>query len=198
MVLNTRRESLNTLFYTSYIVLWALVVGLSLLMLLVFRQFGIVYLKSSDGVARSGIRIGTNVPDLTLTTKNGNDINLSKYTEPVVLLFTSPGCGPCKQLLAKLNDYLIEYPKMNIIVFSNDTNTDDVLPNLRCPIIPLPDRKLYEEVFKGEVTPFAFLLDENRKVVSKGVVSDMSSIENLYKASKKSTVSSLLKSEVSA
>lgn len=177
---------MNSLFLSSYIVLWIVVICLSFLMLLVFRQFGIVYLKTAEGVSAGGIKIGKTVKDLNLTTLTGQKIKLSDYKEPVVLLFTSPTCDPCKRLLAKLNDFIIEFPRLNIIVFSIDTNLKEhQLPNLRCPIVPLPDRKLYEEEFEGEVTPFGFLIDENRKVVSKGIINDSKSIEFLFDSAKK-------------
>ena len=183
---------MSSLFISSYIVLWVVVICLSFLMLLVYRQFGLVYLKTSEGVARGGLKIGTTVPDLSLKTSFNKEIKLSQYTDPVVLLFTSPSCGPCKKLLSNLNDLIIEFPKLNIIVFSIDTKVEDSLPNVRCPIIPIEDRKLFEEVFKGEVTPFGFLIDENRKVLSKGIINDNNSIKFLFDTSKKKNLKDVI------
>lgn len=183
---------METLFISSYIVLWVVVISLSFLMLLVYRQFGLVYLKTAEGVSRGGLNIGSTVPDLSFNTSFNNELKLSQYKDPVVLLFTSPSCGPCKKLLSNLNDLIIEFPKLNIVVFSIDTKKEDILPNLRCPVIALEDRKLFEEVFKGEVTPFGFLLDENTKVVSKGIINDNNSIKFLFETSKKKDLKDLV------
>jgi thiol-disulfide isomerase/thioredoxin len=183
---------MGTLFISSYIVLWIVVICLSFLVLLVYRQFGLVYLKTSEGVSRGGLKIGSTVQDLSFKNTFNNEVKLSQYKDPVVLLFTSPSCGPCKKLLSNLNDLIIEFPKLNILVFSIDTKKEDSLPNLRCPVIPLEDRKLFEEVFKGEVTPFGFLLDENRKVVSKGVINDNNSIKFLFDSSKQKTLKDVI------
>lgn len=173
----------------SYVALWIIVICLSFLMLLVFRQFGLVYLKSSaEGVSKSGVALNTKIPDLELTTNLGMKIKLSELKQPTVLLFTSPHCAPCQKLIEKLNDYIIEYPLVNIILMSIDHKSDDPIPQLRCPVVPLPNRDMYTKVFEGEVTPYGFLIDENRKVLSKGLINDPKSIEFLIQTSKSKSI----------
>ncbi len=75
----------------SYIVLWAAVLALGVLVLLLYRQLGIMYLGTAEGVSRDGIDRGATAPDFALTDQHGALQRLSGYRgRPVMLLFGSP------------------------------------------------------------------------------------------------------------
>jgi thiol-disulfide isomerase/thioredoxin len=174
---------MSNLFLISYGVLWFLVVCLFLLMFLVFRQFGLVYLKTAAGVSRSGVDIGTIIPDLEMETLIGDKLKLSNYGgEPLLLIFTSPHCAPCQHLIPHLDNFVDKYPGLPTLVFSmegSEEETRSMFPRPRYQIVPLPDRELFNSVFEGEVTPFAFIIDGTRKIVSKGLVNNLGDLEHL-------------------
>src|SRR5438445_12199789 len=89
----------------SYIVLWLLVLVLILLVILLYRQLGIMYLGSAEGVSRDGLAPGAKAPDFNLTDQYGNAQRLSDYRgRPTVVLFGSPHCSPCRILLPPFHD----------------------------------------------------------------------------------------------
>src|SRR6476659_4166401 len=90
----------------SYIVLWALVVVLILLVILLYRQLGIMYLGSAEGVSRDGLAKGTTAPDFSLADQYGNVQRLSSYRgRPVLLVFGAPSCTPCRTLLPQMEEW---------------------------------------------------------------------------------------------
>src|SRR6266705_6289542 len=91
------RSFMEGIWLISYIVLWALVVVLILLVILLYRQLGIMYLGSAEGVSRDGLAPGAKAPDFSLKDQYGNPQRLSDYRgRPTVLLFGSPHCSPCR------------------------------------------------------------------------------------------------------
>lgn len=181
---------MSVLFWISYGVMWILLLGLLLLMLLVFRQFGLVYLKTADGVSRGGIPVGTVIPDLQFSALSGSKVQLSDYAQqPLLLLFTAPTCAPCEELKPHLKQFLERYPALGTVIFSMHEKVEESERfvrdwGVRGVIVPLTDRTMYETRFDGQVTPFAFLLDGNRKVVAKGLVNKMEDLERLLETSR--------------
>src|SRR5439155_20757324 len=90
----------------SYVLLWLLVSVLFLLVFLLYRQLGIMYLGSAEGVSRDGLDRGTKAPDFTVTDQYGEAHRLADYRgKPSVLLFGSPHCSPCRILLPPPHDW---------------------------------------------------------------------------------------------
>ena len=77
---------MSYLFWMSYVVLWIVAVVLIIAVLLIIRQIGLVYLNTSDGISRSGLRIGSAVPDISIRTLEGEDIRLSSLASRLPLL----------------------------------------------------------------------------------------------------------------
>src|SRR5215210_2450716 len=100
----------------SYIVLWVLVLALGLLVLLLYRQLGIMYLGSAEGVSRDGLPPGTKAPDFSLEDQVGNAHRLADYRgRPAVVLFGSPHCSPCRILLPQLHDWAKAHPDVAVL-----------------------------------------------------------------------------------
>ena len=100
----------------SYIVLWLLVLTLCLLVLLLYRQLGIMYLGSAEGVSRDGLDRGKAAPDFTLTDQYGEMQRLVQYRgKPTVLIFGSPHCSPCRILLPQLHDWAKAHPEVGVL-----------------------------------------------------------------------------------
>lgn len=166
-------------FWVSYAFLWLVTVSLIVVVLLVLRQFGMVYLKSASGVSRGGLGIGKRVPDLTLKTVNGEEIALTTLAvRRPLLIFTSPHCAPCRALLPHVSHFTKHHRDVPVVLFSMDATVEETVDFVsgqelnHCIVVSLTNRDFYAEVFEGEVTPFAFLLDEHMGVAAKGLVND--------------------------
>jgi methylamine dehydrogenase accessory protein MauD len=170
----------------SYIVLWILVVVLILLVILLYRQLGIMYLGSAEGVSRDGLTPGTKAPDFSLKDQYDNPQRLSDYRgRPTVLLFGSPHCSPCRILLPQLHDWAKAHPEVGVLwlnaasdeeslKFASDTGST-------LPIAPYTPQENLMDKYRVRVTPFMFLVDESGVVKVKGLVNTKAGMDLYYK-----------------
>jgi methylamine dehydrogenase accessory protein MauD len=170
----------------SYIVLWLLVLGMGVLILLLYRQLGIMYLGSAEGVSRDGLNKGTQAPDFSLTDQYGNLQRLINYRgRPTLLLFGSPHCSPCRTLLPQLHDWASAHPDVGVI-WLNAASPEESLKfvsdtGATIPVAPYPPEGNLLDTYKVRVTPFSFLLDENGVIRAKGLVNTKAGLDLYYK-----------------
>ena len=90
----------------SFIALWIIVILEGVLIVLLYRQLGMLYLGSASGVSRDGLAVGSPAPDFQLPDADGQTRRLSDYRgRNVLLLFGSPHCDPCRRLLPNLEEF---------------------------------------------------------------------------------------------
>ncbi|HET6313732.1 MAG TPA: TlpA disulfide reductase family protein [Chloroflexia bacterium] len=170
----------------SYIVLWLVVLVLIVLVVLLYRQLGIMYLGSAEGVSRDGLEAGAQAPNFSLPDQYGNLQRLADYRgRPLLLLFGSPNCGPCRVLLPELHEWAAEHPEVGVVwlnLASPEENaryaseTGATLPmSAHTPGDGLVER------FKVRVTPFLFFLDEQGTVRAKGLANTRSALDMYYR-----------------
>lgn len=169
----------------SYIVLWILVLGLALLVLLLYRQFGLMYLGTAEGVSRDGLQKGTRAPDFTLTDQHGTAHRLSSYRgRPVLLLFGSPHCSPCRTLLPQLQDWARNRRDVAVLWLNASSREESLRfvsdTGMALPVLPFPPDNNLMDQFKVRVTPFLFMLDEQGVVRSKGLVNTRGGLDLYY------------------
>jgi len=170
----------------SYIVLWVLVLGLCLLVFLLYRQLGIMYLGSAEGVSRDGLAKGTPAPDFSLTDQYGRVQHLAANRgRPTLLVFGSPSCSPCRVLFPQLEDWAQHHPEFGVF-WLNATTPEESLKfasDLGAVIPVLPhsaDSKLADQ-YRVRVTPFSFMLDESGVIRAKGLVNTKAGLDLYYK-----------------
>jgi methylamine dehydrogenase accessory protein MauD len=170
----------------SYIVLWALVLGLGVLVILLYRQIGIMYLGTAEGVSRDGLERGVAAPDFALTDQYGNTHRLSNYRgRPVLLLFGSPHCSPCRTLLPQLHDWAEAHPEIAVL-WLNAASSDETLKfasdtGATLPIMSYTPEDNLMDHYRVRVTPFMFFVDERGIVRSKGLVNSRGGIDLYYR-----------------
>jgi len=65
--------------------------------------------------------VGTTAPNLTLTTLEGENVELAQFTgRPVVVNFWATWCGPCKRELPELNRLAREEPQIVVLGVSDE------------------------------------------------------------------------------
>ena len=169
----------------SYIVLWIVVLVLVVLVILLYRQLGIMYLGSAEGVSRDGLEPGAQAPDFSLPDQHGNLQRSIDYRgRPLLLLFGSPNCGPCRVLLPQLHEWAADHPDVGVVwlnLASPEENaryaseTGATLPmSAHTPSDGLAER------FKVRVTPFLFFLDEQGIVRARGLANTRGALHMYY------------------
>src|SRR5436190_8609900 len=90
-------------FLASYVALWIVVVAQGLMLIVVLRQFGEMYLSSRAGISRDGLNIGDAAPRFEGVRSGGSAVRLNELLGRwVVLIFASTGCSICRELLPSL------------------------------------------------------------------------------------------------
>jgi methylamine dehydrogenase accessory protein MauD len=172
----------------SYIVLWILVLAMGVLILLLYRQLGIMYLGSAEGVSRDGLAKGTQAPDFSVTDQYGHLQRLINYRgRPTLLLFGSPHCSPCRTLLPQLHDWAAAHPDVGVL-WLNAASPEESLKfvsdtGATIPVAPYPPEGNSNllDTYRVRVTPFSFLLDENGVIRAKGLVNTKAGLDLYYK-----------------
>ena len=91
---------MSTLFYLSYVALWVLLLTIGVLVLLLYRHFGMMSLGTLEGVQRDGLPIGAVAPPISGVTAAGQDTGWQPQRgQPQLLLFAAPDCEPCATVL---------------------------------------------------------------------------------------------------
>lgn len=90
---------MKELFWTSYAVLWLLVVFESLLVLGLLRELGRIYLLRPESIARDGLPLGASLPKIEVNGRRAGRTVLTEllrapYTLVVCALPDCPLCGP--------------------------------------------------------------------------------------------------------
>ncbi len=170
----------------SYVVLWVLALGLAVLVFVLYRQLGMMYLGSAEGVSRDGLERGTIAPDFDITDQYGKRQRLLDYRgRPVVLLFGSPHCTPCRILMPQLQDWARAHPEASV-VWLNAASPEESRhfvadTQATIPVAPYPPEGNLMDSYKVRVTPFSFLLDEDGVIRAKGLCNTKGVLDIFYR-----------------
>lgn len=168
----------------SYIVLWGVVLFQGAVIFLLMRQLGMMYLGTAQGVARDGLAAGQRAPSFALPAVAGSTVSLEDFRgTPLLLVFGSPGCGPCRNLIPDLNVFARERAQELRTLFLSRGDLEETSRfvqevGVEVPVAVHPDESLPEQ-YKARVTPFAFLIDGEGIVRAKGLANNRSHLEML-------------------
>lgn len=174
---------MSGIWLVSYLVLWGLVLLQGLLIFALIRELGVKRLRSAEGIANDGIAVGATAPVLVGVDRNGARKEFGKIPRPLLLIFGSRHCDPCRQLAKSLDRFARDHAAVLDVVFvvrdvaAGVALTADELA-LTVPVVGSEDGG---DAFKTRVTPFAFLLDQNRTVRAKGLVNDRRGLNGLVR-----------------
>lgn len=179
---------MSGIFVASYVALWALVVVLSVLVILMYRHFGMMSMGTLEGVQRDGLPLGTPAPTIGGIAADGTDKAWEPRTgRPQLLLFAAPDCEPCATVMPIVN-YMATSPAGQAVDFSA------VVPGPRAEVIRMA--QLYDPPylcfaedgsgafnrFRVRVTPFGFVIGADGRVLAKGLCGDASRLKELFNA----------------
>ena len=163
----------------SLVLLWVVVLGLGFLLLGTLRALGLLRWRleqleatTPSRLGRNGLRPGKKAPDFTLPSVAGTEVSLSGFAgRKVLLVFTQAGCGPCRDLMPELNRLGVRDLQVVVVNRGDLETTRTWAAELRARFPVLVQEGL-DLARKYEVfaTPFAFLIDEQGVVKSKGIV----------------------------
>ena len=174
----------------SYVVLWGIVLFQGVVIFVLLRQLGLMYLGTAQGVARDGLALGERAPGFAVSGIDGAHVSLEGLRGlPLLLVFGSPSCAPCRGLIPDLNAFAHEKSEELRVLFLCRGSLDEsrrFAEELRVevPLAAHPDETLPDS-FRARVTPFAFLLDGEGVVRAKGLANNRSHLDMLIEQARK-------------
>ncbi len=153
----------------------------------IMRRIELMELVARDGTSverenvghpHEGLPIGAIFPDFELADVNGEKQSLKKvraHDLPVLFLFVSPTCNPCKALLPEFEQWQNELGgKVRFVFVSNgkaEENIDKFGGELTKTILLQKQRELADQV-EAKWTPTAILIDRNGRLASHATAGD--------------------------
>jgi len=172
----------------SYVVLWLLVLALAFLLAGALRQLGLLQLRLGDDpgalITDTGLERGTLAPDFTaVQSETGELVTLSELSPRArMLVFASPGCLSCRELIPGLNEVRKTRRDIDFLVICRgDTESCQAfgrMNRLDGPMVVDTNGQI-EKDYLVTLTPFAYLLDHERNVVIRGIANDWRQLESL-------------------
>jgi methylamine dehydrogenase accessory protein MauD len=183
----------STFLLVSNIVLWSVVLIVGFLLLGTLRAIGLLSWRleqlevtTPSRIGRDGLKVGKKALDFTLPSVThaaraqsesgaqlNGEVSLHDFAgRKVLLVFTQSGCGPCHAIAPELNR-LHDRGEHLVLVVNNDdpeeTREWAAESGARFPVLAQEKWSLSKR-YQVFATPFAFLIDEQGTITSKGIV----------------------------
>jgi peroxiredoxin len=142
-------------------------------------------------IKRDGLKAGTPAPDFTLPRLDGRgDLSLSELRgRPVLLVFSSPTCGPCVELVPLLERFHRAHPDLELVMISKGEPKENRAKikehGLTFPVV-LQQQWEISRQYAMFATPVAYLINEAGLIVGDVAVGTDSIVELMSKASSQS------------
>lgn len=182
----------------SNLVLWAVVLGLTLVVLALVRQLGILHERIAPAGAlllAGGLKIGEAAPVVAVVDLEGQSRSIGVATadgRSTLLVFVSPTCPVCKALLPVLKaSRRSERQWLNVILASDGPEEEQrryVAANGLSDIPYVLSAPLGMAYQVGRL-PFAALIDPGGILRARGLINSREHLESLFEAQRRGVAS---------
>ena len=167
----------------SYVALWILVGMLCIVVVALARQIGTLHLRLGPRGALEmddeGPALGEGRPAIEGQDLEGNPVTVGGRGSEQFLLFVSPGCVVCEQVMPSIGAVAEATGKRPLVLADLDeTETRLAFQHKRvaAPIVASPESF---GVYEVPGTPYVVVLDVNGVVQAKGTVNNLEQMEGL-------------------
>lgn len=167
----------------SYVVLWALLLVLSVVVVALARQIGTLHLRLGPRGAlemdEEGPPLGEAPQAHDAAAVDGTRVTIGGPGEAQLLMFVSPGCSLCEQVLPSL-PVIATTGRLRPYVLTDVDATESALAfapkRLEAPVVP---GREVANAYGVPGTPYVVVLDELGVVQAKGTVNNLEQMEGL-------------------
>lgn len=167
----------------SYVVLWALLLVLSVVVVALARQIGTLHLRLGPRGAlemdEEGPPLGEAPPAHEAADVDGTLVTIGGPGQAQLLMFVSPGCSLCEQVLPSL-PVIAASGRLRPYVLTDVDATESALAfapkRLRAPVVP---GREVATAYGVPGTPYVVVLDDLGVVQAKGTVNNLEQMEGL-------------------
>jgi len=166
----------------SYIALWIVVIALCVIVVALARQIGTLHLRLGPRGAleldEEGPPLGDAPPPRDARDVEGREVSIGGPGHAQLLLFVSPGCMVCGQVLPSL-PVLARAHGLEAIAISEEDEIETRRELERHRDVTLVAGKEHFSAFSVPGTPYAVVLDRLGVVRGKGTVNNLEQFEGL-------------------
>jgi hypothetical protein len=150
----------------AFVVLWALVLLLGVLVLGVLRRVAPILDRLEEQqqtVPGFGLPAGTRVPAFEARDREGKAVDADAIPRPGIVLFLEPGCRPCEKLVKELRSGAVKLDGVPLVFVAPDTDEGrELVPPIG--LLMLQTGRDISRAFQTSVTPHAFLIDADGRL----------------------------------
>lgn len=177
--------------FYSLIFLWAGFTALVVINVALLRQFGVLFERVAPAGALSmnaQLQAGQAAPEISLTSLSGEKLMIGHDPEAkqkTLLFFASPSCAVCKTLLPVIKRFDQSQKQLRVIYASAGEDIqlhEDFIAKQKLPREQYVISDQLGMVYGVSKLPYAFLIDENAKIISMGLVNTREHVESLFEA----------------
>jgi len=173
----------------SYVVLWVLVVVLALVVVALARQIGTLHMRIGPHGAleidTEGPPLGEPVEPFDVEDVEGSAVTVGGPGSPQLLLFVSPGCQLCAQVLPSVDAVAAAGGLSPLVLTDGDREETLTSYSSRSWAAPLVPATRVAENYSIPGTPYAVILDDLGIVRSKGTINNLEQMEGLIDTAQK-------------
>lgn len=132
-----------------------------------------------EEVTPAGPKIGEPAPEIRLRDLEGEQVSLDEFRgEEVLVLFCSPGCGFCQEMMPDLKEWEAASPvgAPRLLVVSDETVEENKAMGFSSPVV-LDDTYAVWDAFDVSGTPSAVLVDAEGRIASRMVMGSLAVLE---------------------
>lgn len=177
---------MNAAWVTSMILLWLAVIVLTVLVLLLYRQFGLSYLSSHSRIAMQGLDLGARPKAISLKELDGTEHavdweQISAENDAAVLVFAQPSCSICGDLAKSIADLPSRWPTV-MFMWIDGTSTgrpERAVDRAGGWLVGYSDGDEVHRVWEVSATPFMHVVGPSARIEAKGAVNAAADVEEL-------------------
>ncbi|MGH2749895.1 MAG: hypothetical protein ACRDK3_03330 [Actinomycetota bacterium] len=176
-------DGLSGWWAASYVALWILVVVLCVVVVALARQIGILHLRLGPRGAleldTEGPALGEGRPPLQTRDLDGQPVTVGGRGAEQFLLFVSPGCAVCEQVLPSVGAVAEATGKHPIVLTDVDETETRLAFRHKRTAAPIVASVESFKNYEVPGTPYVVVLDAHGVVQAKGTVNNLEQMEGL-------------------
>jgi methylamine dehydrogenase accessory protein MauD len=179
----------TTAFWFSYVLLWVLVVMLGLLVVLMYRQFGLAFMRPAERMNMQGLDVGSRAPAFALVdhVEREHEIALGARAGEhagTAVVFALPTCQICAGLASSLASLPSDYRDVRFVWVDGESSRP---PKRELSGVPgwlagtAPGDRIHRQWDVSGV-PFCFVVDRDGRIAAKRLVNARNDVAALLES----------------
>jgi hypothetical protein len=180
---------MNALFWVTYGILWIVLATVVVMLVLLYRQFGLMIMPGGRRISYAGLDIGVRAPVLPLRFRDGTELAYDWILPPAgsmaqqgtIALFAMPGCPICDGLAHNADIAALpeRYPTVRFVWIDGEKETETEHANFYAWSMAVSRHAHAHSAMDIPGTPFAYFISTDAHILAKSLVNALPDFEAL-------------------